>query len=108
MRCGRRPGQPSGMGMNVPRKLLGSFVEITWRDPNYAKGDISTILRGRAALATWVEYGQVYDVTDGVVLLAHSLAISPGGEKPDEIARTAIDEALIEKLVVLVPQGETT
>lgn len=92
--------------MNIPRRLIGRTVEVTWKDPNSWKGPIESLTRGRAALATWKEYGVLYDVTDGVVLIAHSLAHSPGVAVADEIVRTAIDEALIESLVIYAPEPQ--
>lgn len=88
--------------MNVPRKLIGRLAEITWMDPNSARGPIETLKRGRVALATWQEYGLIHDITDGVVLIAHSYAASPGDDKPDEVQRTAVPEALIERIKVYV------
>lgn len=88
--------------MNVPRRLLGKIVELTWTDPNYQRTELNELQRGRAALVTWREYGTIYDLTDGVVLLAHSLA----GDPVDEISRTAIPETLIESLTVLEPVRE--
>jgi|SRR6476661_8487436 len=88
------------MVINVPRRLIGKVVSIQWCDPNNARGPVETLKKGRAALATWVEFGTLIDVTDGVVLVAHSFATEPGGEKPDEVQRTAIHEALIEKVIV--------
>lgn len=85
--------------MNVPRRLIGKIVEITWSDPNYKREELVELKRGRAALVTWREYGTIYDVTDGVVLIAHSTA----GDPVDEISRTAVPEALIETLTVLEP-----
>lgn len=93
--------------MNIPRKLIGRLVELTWADPNSARGPISTLVKGRDALATWQEYGIIHDVTDGVVLIAHSYAASPGEEKPDEIQRTAIPESLIEKVKVYAEELPT-
>jgi len=94
--------------VNVPKRLVGATVRVTWADPNTWRGDIRDLVRGRAALATWREYGEVIDVTDGVVLLAHSIAQSPG-KGDDEVQRTAVPEALIESLVVLVPEkGDST
>ena len=90
--------------MNVPRRLIGRVVAITWMDPNNARGPIETLKKGRMALATWVEYGAVHDVTDGVVLIAHSYATSPGDKEPDELTRTAIPETLIEKIVVFAEE----
>ena len=89
--------------MNVPRRLIGKVVSIQWCDPNNARGPIETLKKGRDALATWLEFGTLHDVTDGIVLIAHSYATEPGGEKPDEVQRTAIHEALIEKVTVYEP-----
>ena len=86
--------------MKVGRQYLGKMVELQWTDPNFGRGDLDKLLRGRAALATWRERGVVYDITDGVVLVAHSEAQSPGNDKVDEIARTAIPESLIERIDV--------
>ena len=88
--------------MNVPRRLIGKLVEIQWMDPNSARGPLATMVKGRAALASWREYGVIHDVTDGVVLIVHSYASQPGEplERPDEGERTAIHEALIERVIV--------
>lgn len=91
------------MVINVPRRLIGKVVSIQWCDPNNARGPIENMKKGRQALATWIEFGTLHDVTDGVVLVAHSYATEPGGEKPDEVQRTAIHEALIEKVIVYEP-----
>lgn len=88
--------------MNVPRRLLGKVVELTWCDPNYQREELVELKRGRSALITWREYGTIYDLTDGVVIIAHSLA----GDPVDEIARTAVPESLIETLTVLEPVRE--
>ena len=93
--------------MNVPRRLLGKLVEIQWCDPNFKREELIEIKRGRAALVTWKEYGIVYDVTDGVVLIAHSMA-GDTPEETNEIARTAVPEVLIEKIVVFEPTREGT
>ena len=86
--------------MKVGRHLLGRVVEIRWMDPNSARGPLSTLLKGRQALATWREYGVIHDITDGVVLIAHSYAAEASQEEPNEIERTAIPEVLIEKITL--------
>lgn len=88
--------------MNVSKKLIGQLVEIHWKDPNSARGPILHAKVGRDALATWRESGWIHDITDGVVLLAHSYAAGPGDpiDKPDEMERTAIHEDFIEKIVL--------
>lgn len=92
------------MNVRVPRSAIGKCVEVTWRDPNFGRGDIDKLVKGRAALATWKEYGIVHDITDGVVLIAHSYGQNVGQTEPDELARTAVDEAMIEGVTVLVPE----
>lgn len=93
--------------MNVPRRLIGKVVSIQWCDPNNARGPIETLKKGRDALATWLEFGTLHDVTDGVVIVAHSYATEPGGDRPDEIQCTAIHEALIEKVTVFMEEPQT-
>jgi hypothetical protein len=89
--------------MNVPKRLIGSIVAATWRDPGFDRSPLRTAKKGLAALATWTEYGMVDDVTDGIVRIVHSAGHDPGVEETDEICYTVIHEALIEKLVVLEP-----
>ncbi len=91
--------------MRVGRHYLGKYVEVVWMDPNYDRVDADKILKGRAALATWKERGVIYDITDGIVLVAHSEAVNSGSTALDEIARTAIHEALIERITVYVPEA---
>lgn len=93
--------------MKIPKSYLGKFVEVTWLDPNSWRGSLEGLVKGKAALATWKEYGLVYDVTEGIVLLAHSLAQSPGSSEADEIVRTAIHEDLIEGVIVFTPEVVT-
>jgi hypothetical protein len=64
------------------------------------------MLEGKEALATWTEYGKIWGIKDGVVILARGIGTDPGGEKPDELERTSIQESVIEELVVLVPYTE--
>lgn len=92
--------------MKVGKHYLGKMVEVVWMDPNYSRMDSMYIQRGRAALVTWKEYGIVYDVTDGVVLLVHSITSNngmPGMDNHDEISRTALPESLIEAMTILTP-----
>ena len=93
--------------MNVPKRLIGRVVSIQWADPNNARGDIETMKKGRAALATWTEFGTLHDITDGVVIIAHSYAAQPGTMVPDEIQRTAVPEDLIEKVTVFQEEPTT-
>ena len=90
--------------MNLSKRLIGRMIEITWADPNTGRDPIETLKRGRAALATWKEYGMLHDLTDGVAILAHSYAMSPGGNEPDEIQYTAVAESLIENVRVFAEE----
>lgn len=94
--------------MRVSRALIGKCVEVHWMDPQWRRIDIDSAPKGRAALATWREFGQIDDVTDGVVRIVHSAAASAGSEPgaTDEIAFTPVPEALIEKIVVYQPAPE--
>ena len=89
--------------MRLPRSLLGRVVVLEWADPNAFKGRIRDVRRGRAALATWREFGSVWDITDGVVLLAHSLGRDPGATEDDEVYFSAIPEDNIEKIMTYSP-----
>lgn len=89
--------------MKVPRTLIGKRVELQWMDPGSFKGRLPMPL-GRAALATWLEHGVVHDVTDGVVILAHSFGRDAQATEVDEIHVSAIPEVLIEKLIVYNPE----
>lgn len=92
--------------MNVPKRLIGSLVELHWKDPGSKRYMLRDMRRGKGALATWQEYGVVYDITEGVVIIAHSLGAEPGEpvEKPDEIYCSYIPEDLIEKIIVYKPE----
>lgn len=95
--------------MNVPKRLLGKIVEVTWADPCEARLAMDAFKTGRAALATWVEYGIVHDISENVVVVAHSVsrkAGTPDNAAPDELSYTAIPEVLIEKLVAYEPVHE--
>jgi len=93
--------------VNIPKRLIGRVVSIQWADPNNARGPIETLKKGRASLATWTEYGVLFDITDGVVMIAHSLAASPGEDNPDDIQRTVVPEVLIEKMIVFQEEPAT-
>ena len=104
--------------MKVGKQYIGKVVEVQWADPNYLRRELHEVKRGRLALATWREYGIVYDVSDGVVMILHSFSyesgrpmlLSDGPETAmkglDELARTAVQEDLIEKITVFEPVKE--
>lgn len=91
--------------MKVNRRLLGKVVEIEWMDPCCARVPTAHALTGRAALATWREFGVVDDITDGVVVIVHSAGREPGASATDEVQRTVLPEVLIEKITVYRPAG---
>jgi len=96
--------------MNFPRRLLGKIVEVSWVDPCEARLEIDALKTGRAALASWVEYGKVHDISDGVVIIAHSLSTKagmPDNAAPNELSYTAIPEVLIERITVYEALKET-
>lgn len=92
--------------MRVPRALIGKVVEVQWVDPTSSlqREDLATVKKGRAGLSTWREFGAVFDVTDGVVIIAHSLGITAGSTAPDEGMLTRIVEDLITEIKVLAPE----
>ena len=95
--------------MKLSRSLLGKVVRITWKDPREARvksrypGTHQDIVRGRASLATWTEYGIVEDITEGVLHLQQGLAVDPPLEtdQAHEITLSVVPEELIESVVVL-------
>lgn len=89
-------------------KYLGKLVSMTWRDPGYARQSIQNALKGRAALASWTEYGIIDDITEGVVRLVHSAGKDPYSQETDEICFTVVDEALVESITVFEPVKEPT
>jgi len=93
--------------MKVSRALVGRVVEIQWMDPGTFNVDLDKLPLGRAALATWLEWGRLQDVTDGVLLVAHSVGTSAGDKDPDEVHCSAIHEALVEKLTAMSPDKES-
>lgn len=95
--------------MRVGRQYLGKEVRVTWRDPH--QGDripLDSAPKGKAALATWTEWGRIDDLTDGIVRLVHSEAKNPPYESEPgvEVVPTYIPEELIEDIVVLEPTRE--
>lgn len=78
-------------------------------DPCFQRAGVKEMLKGRAACATWKEYGVIRDITDQIVLIMHSDGWDAGGKEvePDEYCYTPVHEALIEKIVVLGEPVET-
>ena len=100
--------------MKLSKSLLGKVVRITWKDPREARiksrypGTHQDIVRGRASLATWTEYGIVEDMTEGVLHLQQGVATDPPGESDQEheIVYSVVPEELIELVVVLIETQE--
>mgnify|MGYP001576008261 FL=1 len=94
--------------MKIGRQLIGKTVAVTYVDPNYGKIELAKLKRGRAALATWTEYGVVHDVSEGVLILIHSIGkLCPDDATADEVCCTAIPEDIVETMVVLSPETDT-
>ena len=97
--------------MKVGKQYIGRHVEVTWRDPGDARvsvspGDVVSIPKGRAALATWLERGVITDLTDGVLRIEHSRATPGLAELHQslEYVFTYVPEELVETIVVYVPE----
>lgn len=61
--------------MKVPRKFLGQYVEVEWVDPfqdtyDVIRGDFP---KGRDSLGKWKERGVLVDITEGVLIIQHSV-----------------------------------
>lgn len=101
-----QPGgvEPHGRCVNVPRRMIGRYVEFTWRDPNHARVDsknYEALPRGREALAVWQERGVIDDITDGIVRVEHSVGRRAKliGDQGDDHVFSWVQEELIESLV---------
>lgn len=90
--------------MKVPKAYLGRVVSLQWMDPTFTRVELPSPLKGREALSTWLEYGMIDDITDGVVRIVHSSARKCGSDETDELAFTGIPEALIERITLYEPQ----
>ena len=77
------------------RKFMGKLIEVEWLDPCEDRQDIRYAAKGRKALAKWVEWGLLDDVTENVARLRHGRAYSPGHDKPNEALYGWIDVGLI-------------
>jgi len=97
--------------VRIPKSYIGQRVELVWRDPCHNRvdtpaGDRSLIPRGYAALATWTEYGILEDITDGVVVICHSIGEDPShsSERRDALFYTWTHEMLVTKVTILDPR----
>lgn len=94
---------PSSCGVDYTQ-YIGDVVKVTWRDPVAPPTRFSIVdaPKGRDAMARWVEYGKVDDVTDGVLRLRYSEGFDPKKSEPDEAFYCFIDCSLIEDICVLI------
>ncbi len=88
------------------KKFLGKRVQLVWLDPRECRSDINTALKGQKALAKWVEYGVLDDLTEGVARLRHGEGYSPTEtgvmpEKPDEAMFGYVQAILITDIAEL-------
>ena len=95
--------------MKVTRNYLNKICRITWLDPvsNNDREPISTAAKGSAALAKWVEYGMIDDLTDGVVRFRHSENYDPGESEVHEALFGWVQEELIVDIEILVQEGNS-
>ena len=86
--------------MRIGKQYLGQVVELEWVDPTFSRTVTSKLPRGKLALASWKEYGKVFDVTDGVVIIAHSIGKEPL-DPDDDVCYTAIPEEIVLGITIL-------
>ena len=97
--------------MNVPKKLIGKYVEVVWRDPvsctvKSYREDLSDIPSPDQFLATQRERGVLGAVENGVVRIDHTIGtdapVVPGPSI--DVQCSFVQEAVIESLMVMVPE----
>jgi len=66
--------------------------------------EASKALKGNAALAKWVEYGVIDDITDGVVRFRHGENYDPGEVEINQAMYGWLPEVLILDIKLLVPE----
>lgn len=92
--------------MKAGRHYLGRMCRITWQDP-VSENDrvvVSKAMKGNSALAKWIEYGVIDDLTDGVVRFRHSESFDPGDDEVHEALFGWVQEVLITEILILVPE----
>lgn len=64
---------------------------------------LDRVPRGEQALATWIEYGVIGDITDGIVRIDHSQGENPplDHDRGREVMSTWVHEALVEQITEL-------
>ncbi len=97
--------------MNIPKKLIGRYVEIIWRDPAMAHvkshtADHSDLPRGLSILAIQKERGVISDITEGVVRIDHTESIDSPlvPDRTEDFSCTWVQEAIIESCTVMTPE----
>jgi hypothetical protein len=101
--------------VKVSKSYLGKVVSVQWKDPRWDRvsstdKDRSDVPRGRAALATWREYGVIDDITEGVVRIVHSAGEEGSRSMKDiggdDFVDSWVPEELIESVTVYEPMRE--
>ena len=90
--------------MKIGQKFIGKVVKLVWVDPaGPERMEVSKARKGRAALARWVDYGIVDDITEGVIRLKQSEGWDGGmgHPGPDEASYTWTVEDLVESIEIL-------
>lgn len=93
--------------MKVGKHYLHKLCRITWLDP-VSENDrlpVAKAPRGSSALAKWVEYGVIDDLTDGVVRFRHSESYDPGDSEVNEALFGWVQEELIASIDIMVPES---
>ena len=97
--------------MNIPKRLIGKYVEIVWRDPVTCTvksfvPDLSDIPSPDKFLAMQKERGVLGAVENGVVRIDHTMGtdsvLTPNPST--DIQMTCVQEAVIESCTVMVPE----
>lgn len=92
--CKRLEGNSEVTSAEV-KKFIGKLVEVTWEDPCEERQYLVDAHKGRKALAKWVEWGKIDDVTERVLRMRHGEGYSPTAHKPNEALYGWIDVGLI-------------
>jgi len=93
--------------VRISKSLIGKVVEVRWIDPREQHHDTDRPpFAGKEALAKWIEWGVVHDITDGVLRLMYSTTWVPEDHKPDGFHFTWIPASLIVDIRVLGDASE--
>ena len=94
--------------MNIPRRLIGRRVTISWFDPRGFRfhsrfpSDHRDAPHGKAGLAQWTEEGVIEKVEEEVLYLRQGVGkVPPDEEQPsDEVEYSVVPTSLIESIKV--------